>query len=275
MDSSLKKRLITAICGVPLLIIVLLSPLWVVTAAVIAVSLIGLYEYFRAVRLTSHPYMCILGYVGSVIIALGANFSASASLLVMYLYVIILFLFMIFNKESVSLIHIALLAFGLIYIPYFLSNIIYIRMTEHGKVFIWLVFIGAYMSDTAAYFSGRFLGRNKLCPTVSPNKTIEGAIGGVVGDGIAFVIFALAMNAFCGEFSDESINVWLMFPLGAVTSIISQIGDLVASSIKRQFNIKDFGKILPGHGGILDRFDSIITVAPFIYLMLSCMSIMK
>ena len=86
MDSSLKKRLITAICGVPLLIIVLLSPLWVVTAAVIAVSLIGLYEYFRAVRLTSHPYMCILGYVGSVIIALGANFSASASLLVMYLY---------------------------------------------------------------------------------------------------------------------------------------------------------------------------------------------
>ena len=124
-------------------------------------------------------------------------------------------------------------------------------------------------------FSGRFLGRNKLCPTVSPNKTIEGAIGGVIGDGIAFVIFALAMNAFCGDFSDESINVWLMFPLGAVTSIISQIGDLVASSIKRQFNIKDFGKILPGHGGILDRFDSIITVAPFIYLMLSCMSIMK
>lgn len=270
MDSSLKKRLITAICGVPLLIIILLSPLWVVTAAVVAASLIGLYEYFRAVGLTSHPYMCVLGYAGSVIIALGANFSASVSLTVLYLYVIILFLFMIFNKESVSLIHIALLAFGLIYIPYFLSNIIYIRMSEHGRVFIWLVFIGAFMSDTAAYFSGRLFGRNKLCPTVSPNKTIEGAIGGVIGDGIAFVIFAAVLNALYSGFEDGGINVWLMFPLGAVTSVISQIGDLVASSIKRQFNIKDFGRILPGHGGILDRFDSVITVAPFIYLMLSC-----
>lgn len=275
MDSSLKKRILTAVFGVPVLILVLLSPAPVVTVAVTAVALIGLYEYFKAVGLLTHPYMCTFGYIGAIIIALGANLSAPVMLVILYTYVIILMLFMIFNKESVSMIHISMLAFGLIYIPYFLSNIIYIRMVDYGNIFIWLIFIGAFGSDTCAYFSGRLLGRNKLCPEVSPHKTIEGAIGGVIGDGIIFVIFGLLINKLYPGFADgEHINLWLMFPLGAITSAISQIGDLVASSIKRQFNIKDFGNVLPGHGGILDRFDSIITVAPFIYMVLSNISIM-
>ena len=220
MDSSLKKRLITAICGVPLLIIVLLSPLWVVTAAVIAVSLIGLYEYFRAVGLTSHPYMCILGYIGSVIIALGANFSASASLLVMYLYVIILFLFMIFNKESVSLIHIALLAFGLIYIPYFLSNIIYIRMTEHGKVFIWLVFIGAMPASFIVLVVMTAIWFGKLWQFLS----VSGLIWSIVT-----TIFLILNKP----------NFWFVFIVGAVAQILVILWYLYKRHLSINFKFKD------------------------------------
>ena len=128
----------------------------------------------------------------------------------------------------------------------------------------FLVIITASGSDMSAYFTGVNLGRHKLAPVLSPKKSVEGAIGGVLGAALLNVIFALALCAFDLL---ELRYIWIFALIGAIGSVISQIGDLAASAIKRSFDIKDYGNIIPGHGGAMDRLDSILVVAPVIYLM--------
>ncbi len=128
-----------------------------------------------------------------------------------------------------------------------------------------LVFIGAWVPDTFAYFTGRLLGKHKLIPDVSPKKTVEGAIGGVVFCMLAFVVFGLVYNYLNADLmtadGNRALPLWLMAVVGLLSAIVSMIGDLSMSVIKRQYGIKDYGKILPGHGGFLDRFDSVLAVA--------------
>ena len=139
----------------------------------------------------------------------------------------------------------------------------------YGNFYVWLVFAGAFLTDTCAYFVGCLLGRHKLCPTISPKKTIEGAIGGLFGGGLAFVVYGVIANSLFGQYlGGARFSLLWLFLLGLIAAVASEIGDLVASSLKRQFNIKDFGNIFPGHGGMLDRCDSIILVAPIIFLFL-------
>ena len=274
--SSLKKRVITAAICVPLIILVLLAPKPVVTVVVMAASLVGLYEYFNAVGLSEHKNICVMGYLASLVISMGAHFSGVTSVILVFLYVIALFVLMLLSNKSITVIHLGMLIFGLFYIPYFLSHIIYVRSLEYGRFFVWLVLIGAFSADTCAYFVGKAFGKHKLCPSISPNKTVEGAVGGVLGGGVAFVIFGLIVNlCFSNALDGKHFNLLLLFLLGLVTAAFSEIGDLVASSIKRQFNIKDFGNILPGHGGILDRCDSIIVVAPTVFLFLYTIPILS
>ena len=133
---------------------------------------------------------------------------------------------------------------------------------KNGLYFMWLVFIAAWVSDTCAYITGMLIGKHKLPSTLSPKKSIEGCIGGIVG--------AALVGFFYGMWADShvelGINCMLVFAIaGGVGSIVSQIGDLCASAVKRNCDIKDYGKLIPGHGGIMDRFDSIIFVAPIIY----------
>ena len=268
-DYSLKMRVLTSVICAPILIIILLCPSILVTLTVIAASMIGLYEYYKAVGLLAHRGLCAMGIVAAVIIPVGLMLSIQETLILVYVYVVALFLIMLIYNKRVKASDIAMLLLGIIYIPYFLSYIIHIRSMEFGRFFIWFVFIGAFSTDTCAYFAGRMFGRHKLCPDISPKKTIEGAIGGVVGAGIMFVLFGVVVNnAFAGFLGGRQFNLLLLFVLGLIAAVISEIGDLVASSIKRQYDIKDFGNILPGHGGILDRCDSIILVAPTIFLFL-------
>ena len=268
-DSSLKMRVLTSVICAPILIIILLCPSILVTLTVIAASMIGLYEYYKAVGLLAHRGLCAMGIVAAVIIPVGLMLSIQETLILVYVYVVALFLIMLIYNKRVKASDIAMLLLGIIYIPYFLSYIIHIRSMEFGRFFIWFVFIGAFSTDTCAYFAGRMFGRHKLCPDISPKKTVEGAIGGVVGGGIMFVLFGIVVNnAFVGFLGGRQFNLLLLFVLGLIAAVISEIGDLVASSIKRQYDIKDFGNILPGHGGILDRCDSIILVAPTIFLFL-------
>lgn len=267
MDSSLKKRIITSVICIPLLILILLSPKLIFSVVVVIASIIGLYEYFKATGLLKYPVLCIMGYLATIVIAFGANFSSTVTVILVYAYVVVLFVIMITTKNGMTVKHIGLLMFGLVYIPYFLSHIIYIRDMEFGKFLIWLVLIGACMTDTSAYFFGKALGRHKLCPIISPNKTVEGAIGGIFGGGLSFMLFGVIVNAFFGQYLDgKRFDLILLFALGIAAAVASEIGDLAASAIKRQFGIKDFGNILPGHGGILDRCDSIILVAPTVFL---------
>lgn len=268
-DSSLKMRVLTSVICAPILIIILLCPSILVTITVIVASMIGLYEYYKAVGLLAHRGLCAMGIVAAVIIPIGLMLSIQETLILVYVYVVALFLIMLIYNKRVKAADIAMLLLGIIYIPYFLSYIIHIRSMEFGRFFIWLVFIGAFSTDTCAYFAGRMFGRHKLCPDISPKKTVEGAIGGVVGAGIIFVLFGIVVNnVFAGFMCGLRFNLLLLFVLGLIAAIVSEIGDLVASSIKRQYDIKDFGNILPGHGGILDRCDSIILVAPTIFLFL-------
>ena len=126
-----------------------------------------------------------------------------------------------------------------------------------------LIFIAAWGTDTFAYFVGRFLGKRKLCPDISPKKTVAGAIGGIVGCMVGFVIFALVCNSFFNcDFS------YIVLPLVAIPlSVAGQVGDLAASLVKRRFGIKDYGKLFPGHGGVLDRFDSILPISLFAFIL--------
>ena len=148
-----------------------------------------------------------------------------------------------------------------LYVVICLTAISQIRYIDHGheegKYIYLLVFFGAWISDTFAYFTGRFLGKTPLAPEVSPKKTVEGSIGGVVANMIGFAGYALVLR----NFFDVSANVVFFAILGALFSAVGQFGDLFASAIKRHFGIKDYGKLFPGHGGVLDRFDSTLAIA--------------
>ena len=139
-----------------------------------------------------------------------------------------------------------------------------LRYMNNGVYLFGMVFIGAWVSDSMAYFTGRLIGKHKLAPTLSPKKTIEGSIGGIVFTVAAFVLYGLIIEGV----SDLSANYLLLAIMGGVLSAVSQIGDLWASLIKREYGIKDYSKMLPGHGGVMDRFDSVLSISTI--LMIFC-----
>lgn len=154
--------------------------------------------------------------------------------------------------------------FSLIYAPVMLSFVFLTRQLENGIYLVWMIFISSWISDTCAYLVGVMIGKHKLAPVLSPKKSIEGAVGGVVG--------AASVGALFGAYLDsvlylENFAVILAI-VGGVGSVISQVGDLAASAIKRNHDIKDYGKLIPGHGGIMDRFDSVIFTAPITYFLI-------
>ncbi len=128
---------------------------------------------------------------------------------------------------------------------------------EEGKYIYLLVFFGGWVSDTFAYFTGMLIGKRKLCPAISPKKTVEGSIGGIIANMIVFAGYAFVLR----QFFEINANIVFFAILGALFSAVGQFGDLIASSIKRHYNVKDFGKFFPGHGGVLDRFDSTLAIA--------------
>jgi phosphatidate cytidylyltransferase len=154
--------------------------------------------------------------------------------------------------------------YGYVYITIFFRFIFYTAQLDNNYV-VWLIFIIAWSTDTFAYFTGLLFGKHKLAPIISPKKTIEGAIGGIVGCAVSTFIFSII-------FIPEIAVISILF--GILGSVISQLGDLNASMIKRSNGIKDFGYIIPGHGGILDRFDSILFTAPYVYAAYSILDFM-
>lgn len=151
--------------------------------------------------------------------------------------------------------------FGLFYVTVMLSYIYQTRLLEGGIFTVWLVFVCSWGCDTCAYCVGMLIGKHKMAPVLSPKKSVEGGIGGILGAALIGVLYALAIN----HWGNAGADILSYAIIGAVGGAISQIGDLAASAIKRYHNIKDYGKLIPGHGGILDRFDSVIFTAPIIY----------
>ena len=187
------------------------------------------------------------------------------SLTLLFVYVFVIFALSMFSNGGVRYSQACELIATLVYVIIGFASIVFLINGSLGSYAVWLVFIGVWLTDSGAYFVGSFLGKHKLIPEVSPKKTVEGAVGGIVGGVIGYVIYGIIINtAF-----DIHVNYINLLIVAIAVSIIGQAGDLIASFIKREKGIKDYGNLFPGHGGVLDRFDSAIAVAPVIILLLN------
>ena len=154
--------------------------------------------------------------------------------------------------------------FGVVYVSVMLSYIYQTRMMEDGAFLVWLIFLCSWGCDTCAYCVGVLIGKHKMSPKLSPKKSVEGAIGGVVGAAVLGAAYAAVVGKYL---QTDSNHIVMYAAICAAGALISMIGDLAASAIKRNHEIKDYGRLIPGHGGILDRFDSVIFTAPVIYFL--------
>lgn len=262
------KRIITAVVFTLVVVMVLVLDNKIIdTLFVVLISLFGMHEYNGAFKAKGYHPISWIGYVGCLSILLMGGFVPTELKMVIFrmivpLLLIILFIYIMVKREKYSVMDITITAFSLIYIPFMFSFLKLLMLMDHGRIWILFAVLGASVSDTCAYEIGTRFGKTKLCEKISPKKTVEGSVAGVVGVVISYIILAIISNKFLGM----NINYLIIIIMGIVTSIIGQFGDLSASLIKRYCGVKDFGNIMPGHGGILDRFDSLLFTAPMVYI---------
>lgn len=261
----LKQRITVGVIGAVFAVLVLCLGVKFVAAAVALVALIGLSEIYSAVGLLkTQNKLCVFGYIYTAAVFVIVTISSRPAFalgILSCIYGIGLLVYMIFNHNVVGFAEVSELFFSTSYVTVLLAHIVILRKETLGNYFIWIVFITAWLSDTMAFAVGRRFGRNKLLPEVSPKKTVEGALGGLAGS----VLFNLIFGVICSSFFGRSVYYMQLILLALVAGATSQLGDLAASCIKREHGIKDFSNLLPGHGGILDRFDSVLFVAPVVY----------
>lgn len=259
----LNKRVISALVALPLLFAAVIFNLYVFYGLLLVVTIIGLYEYFHALESGSIRPMKITGMIsGIIVMAILYNKANLQYLLPLMVMLIIILLSIPVIDTKYNFYGAGATLVGVLYIPLLFGYIYFIRsIPDKGVFLVWFVFICSWMSDTTAYFAGMAFGKNKLCPKVSPKKTVEGSIGGILGSTAACLVYGAVLNSIKIIY----IPFAHLLIIGILGSIVSQFGDLAASSIKRNVGIKDYGYIMPGHGGVLDRFDSILFVAPLIY----------
>lgn len=259
-----KTRLISGI----LLVIALIAIVGIggnlLLVVLTVVSIIGLSELYKVMGMEKKaPGM--VGYLATIMYygLLFTNHEEYTTCLSILFLVITMGVY-VFSFPSYRSEHITLTFFGFFYVAMMLSYVYQTRELSQGGVIVWLIFLSSWGCDTCAYCAGMLLGKHKMAPKLSPKKSVEGGIGGIVGAGLLGVIFTVAMNAAVGAGANPAVYGLIC----AVGGAISQIGDLAASAIKRNHDIKDYGKLIPGHGGILDRFDSVIFTAPIIYYLM-------
>ncbi|MBE7037644.1 MAG: hypothetical protein E7404_01930 [Ruminococcaceae bacterium] len=243
-----------------------------VSIAISIIALMALSEMYKSLKFfKEQKILSAMGILYAFLIMLFATVKAISSTLdfnsfthvifkTTLAFLVVLLIYMVVRFEKVKFSCVTSFFVITAYITVFLAHIILIECQNHGNALIWFVFFGAWGTDTCAYFAGRFFGRHKLIENVSPKKTIEGAIGGAVGTVIIFAVYA-----FCLSCAGLKINYINLIITAVICAVISQFGDLIASCIKRENNIKDYGSLIPGHGGILDRFDSVITLSPLVF----------
>ncbi len=275
------KRIVSGAVMTALLAAALLTGGIVLLAALLAISCIAYRELCRATGVHTGKGTGLLdnaGYLGILCYylliglytpgtALPKEGALSLSLLLPMLLVAVLMLMMavyVFTFPKYRSEQVMSAFFCMIYAPALLSFIYLTENLRYGVFIVWLIFISSWVCDTCAYFVGVSLGRHKLAPILSPKKSIEGAVGGVLGSAAAGALFAFFLEYLA--VTDETV-VWAFAAICGIGAVISQIGDLAASAIKRNHEIKDYGVCIPGHGGIMDRFDSVIFTAPVIYFL--------
>ena len=267
-------RIISAVVAIAIAVVLLiLHSTPVFNIAIGLISACALFELFRAVGVDKNKHHAIACYVFAFVDAVMPWFLRRGWLTFFtykcYMGIFVLVMCILFLKEHKTVVHKDLLFMlgAAILIPYSFGTIV--SMAQLGGTGVFLIVLSlcaAWLADSGAYFAGTFFGKHKLCPEISPKKTIEGVVGGVICNGIFMLIISLVYTKINSEIAINYIGVFIA---GMIAAIIGLVGDLPASVIKRQTGIKDYGNIMPGHGGVLDRFDSVLLVAPFMFYMIS------
>lgn len=271
----MKIRVITSVIALAVFIAVLLAPPIVFTIALAGVILVMLYECYSATK--TNTAMKTVGFISGILL-MTAVYSVQTeiwgvkSLLASIMAIIMLFMILIIiehGKRSYK----GIMATGfLTFYIVLATGCIWLMKERFGISGMLLIFICAWGTDTFAYLTGKAFGKHKLIPHVSPNKTVEGSIGGVIGAVLLCVLY-LAITSNLMSIQILTGNIYIQgIIIGLIGSVFSQLGDLTASSIKRDTGIKDFGWIFPGHGGFMDRFDSVIFISPFLFGILTLMT---
>lgn len=263
----MKTRILVAAVGLPLLLaVVLVLPDWATAILVAAMCIVAVYELLIGAGFCKQIRIVVYASCAAVIVCF-LSWRSQPALYAMWAAMVFfaaLFGEMLAAHAKLSFQSICAAVFAGIVIPWMLGALIRLRAMDNGKFFILTAFVLTMVPDSGAYFAGRAFGKHKLCPVISPHKTVEGAIGGVLSTVLFMALYALILQkAF-----DFKINYIYTVIYGILGAGASMLGDLTFSVIKRQAGIKDYGKLLPGHGGILDRFDSTTVVAPLVELLL-------
>ena len=253
-------RLISGVILVGAALLTIILSGWVLFFTLLGLSLIGCFELYRALKIKGQRFLGPLdtvGYIGVVLyyVTLILPVPYDLRMLALVAALIMIMFVYVFSYPKYRAFQVIGTLFGIIYVGVMLSYIFLTRELPGGQYHVWLIFLSAWGCDTCAYCVGMLIGKHKMSPKLSPKKSIEGAVGGVIGAALLGVIFAAIFRT--------SIPVYAI--ICACGALISMVGDLAASAIKRNMDIKDYGKLIPGHGGVLDRFDSIIFTAPIIY----------
>ena len=259
----MKQRIISSLIMLPLLIFLYVGggPLY---GAGLLLMVIGLHEFYSAFNNIGHSPIKELGYAyaGFVFLIHALKWQTEFYAIFMYLIFVVGIVYVLLHKSDIM--DLVITFSGVMYVCLCFNYVIRLSdMGTKGYIYVWLIFIISFATDIFAYFVGRQFGSHKLIPSVSPKKTIEGSLGGICASVVFSIIFGLVFN----------LQILPIFIVGLLGSVVAQMGDLIASSIKRYVGIKDFGRIIPGHGGILDRFDSVLLVAPYVYLILELFAV--
>ena len=273
----MRTRAITAIVAFIILLPVLyFSGTFVLPVAMAILAMVGSGEMLHCVGTLKRYTFSVPSIIVAASLPLIMYFADTwiytrldTAMLLIAIYILIAFAVTVIEHKHIKIEDMALSMIMVLYIGFGFSSIVLIRDTRggfaDGKYLYMLVFIGAWLTDIFAYFCGRAFGKHKLIPEVSPKKTVEGSIGGIV-----FCILGTMLYGFVYSLIFKSeVDYILLAVCGAVSSVFSQIGDLIMSMVKRKYNIKDYGKVFPGHGGVLDRFDSILAVSIALLVTLS------
>ena len=256
-----KTRLLSGIVLVAVLLGLFLAGGDILLCGLLLVSLIGMSELYRVFGVKGAmpvvAFLCTVGYYANMRFsdALPADLYFAG-------FLILLLAVYVFSYPQYQAKDLAAVFFGFFYVGLMLSGIYRLRLLPGGAYLVWLIMLCSWGCDTCAYCVGVLFGKHKMAPVLSPKKSIEGAVGGVVG---AMLLCALFGSVFRKALGISTAEIGFLALIGGAGALLSMVGDLAASAIKRNFGIKDYGTLIPGHGGILDRFDSVIITAPVIY----------
>lgn len=274
----MKTRIISAVVAIIIAVLILFfSNTIVLPFAIAALTLCILYELFKAekcldYKLTAALVMLFAGFFPFFKYVTVAPYRSAFILL----FIMLVFVTFLAQYNTLTFDKLCFMITTATLVTLSMNSLITILELdkEHGLFFLVLSLCGAWLADSGAYFAGTFFGKHKLCPTISPKKTVEGLIGGTITNAVIFMVIAIVYSHFISE-SPVEFNYALIALMGMICSLLGLLGDLTASLVKRQCQIKDYGNIMPGHGGVLDRFDSVLFVAPFMAFMLANLSVIQ